>query len=379
MPPVLQTLSVLQIQDNGTEVVILPLSQKECMNSNEMKIGYVPYSADLTQPGDRRRFPYFARRSDTLYEVADPSKNYDIILLTGSSNLSLWLAYKKKHPHTRFIFEMVDSLIFDPNFYFKIFKGAGRFLNGKEKGLWLNYSRLIFKWIQLADAVLCSNEVLINHVLELNSNAFLSPDYLESEYHLRKKNYALQDGRMNLVWEGLSSVVPFFSEYRDMLAEVSSFCKLHIISNEKYPAIPGLYYKDTRAYLKQLPIETIFYPWDLNTHNEILVKGDCAIIPINRKMNFAWNKPANKLVSFWFSGLPTITSDTPAYLQLMNGAELEWSASNKREWVDKLKALYEMKPEARAAIGEKGFRYAKEHFSDEKLDSIWQSAFASIE
>jgi len=50
------------------------------MDFKKLKIGYVPYLRDLSQPGDRRRFPYFAARNHILFEIADIRKNYDIIL-----------------------------------------------------------------------------------------------------------------------------------------------------------------------------------------------------------------------------------------------------------------------------------------------------------
>ena len=48
------------------------------MDFKELKIGYVPYSSDLSQPADRRRFPLFAENNDITYEIADKNKIYDI-------------------------------------------------------------------------------------------------------------------------------------------------------------------------------------------------------------------------------------------------------------------------------------------------------------
>ncbi|MEP6582769.1 MAG: hypothetical protein ABJA90_00825, partial [Ginsengibacter sp.] len=130
------------------------------MVPKELNIGYVPYLPDLSQPGDRRRFPYFARRNNVRFEIADENKLYDVILLTASSNLSLWLNYKKKHPGTRFIFEMTDSLIFYSDVFSTLFKGVGRFLLQKEKGLYINYKMLLIKWLSIADVVICSSSEL---------------------------------------------------------------------------------------------------------------------------------------------------------------------------------------------------------------------------
>ncbi|MCO6497396.1 MAG: glycosyltransferase [Chitinophagaceae bacterium] len=348
------------------------------MGNNDKKIGYVPYSADLSQPGDRRRFPYFAGRHNIPFEIADPGKEYETLVLTGSSNLSLWLKYKKKYPGVKVIFEMVDNLIFAPDWYFRMFKGVGRYLNRREKALHLNYSKLVMDWIGLADVVLCSNNVLKEKAKEINPKSFLSPDYLESEYSLRKDDYQLKEEKLNLVWEGLSSLIWPFFEYADLLKEASSFCRLYILSNEKYPAIPGLYHKDVKSRVQQLPIEVTFYPWDLKTHTQIMTKADCAIIPISRKSTFMWNKPGNKLVSFWFLGMPAVTSATPAYQELMQGAGLDYCASDTGDWLEKLRALHAMKPEERKAIAEKGYAFVKENFSDVRLDEIWIKAFDTI-
>ncbi len=347
------------------------------MKLMDSKIGYVPYLADLSQPGDRRRFPYFANRYNIAFEIADPFKKYDVVLLTAPSNLSLWLHYKERYPETRFLFEMVDSLIFDSGLFTKWFKGIGRFLLGKEKNLTIRYTDLILKWIRIADVVICSNEVLRQAVLETNEKAILSPDYLESEYRLRKDNFEIS-GKMKLVWEGQSVVLPHFLAYRKLLAEVSDFCELHIISNPSYPVIPKLYSVKIDSFLKKLPIKTHFHEWTLETHNVSLIKGDCAIIPLDPQNEFGWNKPANKLVSFWFCGLPTVVSDTPAYRAVMDHAKSPLYCHTEREWVDQLRKVFEMAAAQRAAISQHNYDYTKNYYSDDELDKIWERIFSEV-
>ena len=48
------------------------------MDFKKLKIGYVPYLPDLSQPGDRRRFPYFAKRNNVPFEIADKNKESDL-------------------------------------------------------------------------------------------------------------------------------------------------------------------------------------------------------------------------------------------------------------------------------------------------------------
>ncbi len=66
------------------------------MDFKQLRIGYVPYSSDLSQPADRRRFPLFAKNNNVTYEIANVNKVYDIIILPAPANLSKWLIYKKK-------------------------------------------------------------------------------------------------------------------------------------------------------------------------------------------------------------------------------------------------------------------------------------------
>ena len=97
-----------------------------------LRIGYVPYNSDLSHPDDRRRFPFFAERNDVHFEVADSRKSYDVILLPAPANLSQWLLYKKRNPHTRFIFEMVDMRMDPAETFNTLFKCIGGFVIGKE-------------------------------------------------------------------------------------------------------------------------------------------------------------------------------------------------------------------------------------------------------
>lgn len=347
------------------------------MDIREVKIGYVPYLQDLSQPGDRRRFPYFAKRYNILFEIADINKDYDVIILTAPSNLSLWLDYKKKHSETKFLFEMVDSLIYASGLFNRVFKGVGRYLIRKEKYIHLNYTKLIFHWMKVANVVICSNEVLRQSALKLNKNAVLSPDYLEDEYSFTKQDFNIE-GKMKLVWEGQSFVLPHFLHYRKVFREVSAFCELHIISTSKYPVLPKVLFSSTESLLRKLPIKTYYHHWNIDSHCDHLINGDCAVIPLNRRDPFGWNKPANKLISFWFLGLPTITSATPAYQSVMAKAGSDLYCYSVEEWISKLKWIYELSPEERRSISEKNLHFVKENYSDLRLDEIWKNIFQLI-
>lgn len=343
----------------------------------ELKIGYVPYLPDLSQPGDRRRFPYFAKRNNVPFEIANKNKFYDIILLTASSNLSQWLIYKKKNPETRFIFEMTDSLIFSSDIFSTLFKGIGRFILRKEETLYINYKKLLIKWLHIADIVICSSTEIKKIIEQWNKNIVISLDYLQNEAKFLKNNYSIE-GKMKLVWEGQSVVFPHLLYFKDVFKEVNSFCELHVITDEKFPSYGGLIKKDVVTIINQLPITTIFHKWELYSNYKELSKFDCGIIPLNRKNIFGWHKPANKLISFWFTGLPTLVSNTPAYTELMEMAGNKMYCSNTKDWVSKIKEIGDMKATERESMAKNNLRYAQNHYSDEALDLIWNQVFEKL-
>jgi glycosyltransferase involved in cell wall biosynthesis len=339
-----------------------------------LKIGYIPYSADLSQPADRRRFPHFAKRKNVHYEIADPKKKYDVIILPAPSNLSKWLLYKKKNPTTIFIFEMVDSLIFNVDLFLKLFKGVGRFLMRKDSLIYFNYRKLIIKWIKIADVVICSSTEIKTSILKWNQNVFVSLDYLENEYQSVKNNFEI-NGKMKLVWEGQGSVLPHFLHFKKLFQQINSFCELHVITSEKYSLSGQFRKRDSKKILSKLPINTIFHEWQMGSKDEILSECDCGIIPLNPKHLFGWHKPANKLISFWFTGLPTIVSDTPAYKELMNEAGNDLYCSTIEDWVKKINLIKNMTPSQRENISKRDRMFVQKNYSDEALDNVWEEIF----
>ena len=92
----------------------------------------------------------------------------------------------------------------------------------------------------------------------------------------------------------------------------------------------------------------------------------------------AWHKPANKLISFWFAGVPTIVSGTPAYTELMQDAGTDLYCSDDEEWISGIKKIYDMTSAERKNLAEKNLRYVKTYYSDEALDSAWFKIFEKL-
>ncbi|MDQ2718974.1 MAG: hypothetical protein M3Z26_04330 [Bacteroidota bacterium] len=347
------------------------------MNIKKLKIGYVPYSLDLTHPGDRRRFPYFAKKNNIPFEIADSNSRYDIVLLNVQNNLSKWLIYKSKHPGTKFIFEMTDSVIYSSDLFRTLFKGIGRFLLRRESQLFINYKSPVKRWLKIADVVLCSSNNVKRSIQHFNSNIVVSIDYLQSEYKFSKNDYQIE-GKMKLVWEGLGDVLLHLLKFKEVFRQVNSFCELHIITSEKYAAYGNVLKKNVSGILAQLPIKTVFHKWEMNTKDIILSECDLGIIPLNNKNLFAWHKPANKLISFWFTGLPTVVSDTPAYTELMNSAVTNLYCSDTNDWVNKIHLVKNMKSQERENLAKSNLNFVKDNYSDQSLDSVWMQTIEKL-
>lgn len=334
------------------------------------KIGYIPYSSDLNQVADRRRFPLFAKRNNIFYEIADFSKKYAVVILPAPSNLTKWLQYKRKNPQTVFVFEMVDSLIHQKDWINLLIKGTGRFLIGKESRPVLIHRNLLIKWIEIADFVICSSPVTLEIVKRWNKNTFFNIDYQQEEYHFLKEDYSFE-GKMKLFWEGQGVVLPQLLYYRDLFKKINSFCELHIVTSNSFPRWGQFFKQDTISFLKKLPIKSYFHLWSREKNPELFSTFDCGIIPIDPRDEYAWNKPANKLISFWFSGIPTLTSNTPAYCEVGKRTQGDFLCETTADWVEKLSWIKDMSSNERKNMAIKNHQFAKNLFSDEILDEFW--------
>lgn len=348
------------------------------MNFKKVKIGYVPYLPDLSQPADRRRFPFFAKANEIPFEIADQNKKYDVILLTAFANLSQWLVYKKKNPDTRFIFEMVDSLIFSPNLFDTLFKGVGKFITGNESSLHLNYRNILVEWLKAADLVICSSTGTKEVIKQWNKNVVVSLDYMQNEVIKKKSDYTI-NGKMKLVWEGQGIVCRHLLNYKELFKKINSFCDLYIITDETYPMFGGLIKRNISAIIEQLPIKTFFHKWEIYKNFEELIEYDCGIIPLNKNNKLALYKPANKLISFSFAGLPSVVSDIPSYIEFMNYAGTELYCSGIDEWVSKIKSVRNMTVGEREAIATKNLGYVRKNYSNESLHEHWHQIFEKVE
>ena len=125
------------------------------MNLKNLKIGYVPMNRNFNSPGDLRRFYYYAKKRNLKFEYADPSQNYDLVILTQSADITIWSEYSKGN--CKVIFDIVDSYMSVPKWHLKgLFRGLAKYFVGQTRNLRLNYRKALEAMCQRADAVVCS-------------------------------------------------------------------------------------------------------------------------------------------------------------------------------------------------------------------------------
>src|SRR5258708_14810578 len=94
-----------------------PVQTSKEMNFSAARIGFVPLNRSLTHPFDLRNFLYYAKKRTVKFEIAEPGREYDVILLTPHVDLTVWSRYERSR--AKIIYMTVDSYLSIPRFDLK--------------------------------------------------------------------------------------------------------------------------------------------------------------------------------------------------------------------------------------------------------------------
>ncbi len=141
-----------------------------------MRIGYAPYDATLTQPGDRRRFPFYAGRRGIPFELADPSRDYDVVVVTPRADLAAWTRYRRGR--SKVVFDMVDAyLSIPPSDPKAILRGPAKFLAGEARHPFFSYRGALERILERADAATCATPNQAAEIQPLCDNVHVVLDF----------------------------------------------------------------------------------------------------------------------------------------------------------------------------------------------------------
>jgi glycosyltransferase involved in cell wall biosynthesis len=343
-----------------------------------LRVGYVAYEPAITSPGDRRRFPYYARKRGIDFEVADISKDYDLVVVTPRSDLLGWSRYRPGQ--AKLIFDMVDSYLEIPRTNAKaLLRGPAKFAAGESSTPFFSYRRAIERVLERADAGTSATPEQAAAMSRFCSNVHPILDFeMETVQHV-KEDYSAATP-FKIVWEGLGENMHWFSLIREPLHEVARQrpLELHLVTQPTYRQFMQRFWtRDTAKMAAQIFENVQLHQWTVDAVSQVATQCDLAAIPLSLEEPFARGKPESKLIIFWSIGLPVITSATPAYIRVMSAAGQDNYCSSTGEWTRKLSRLVE-DDAAREQAGRGGRAYAQREYSEDRLMARWDRVFDSL-
>jgi len=344
----------------------------------DLRIGYVPASADFTHPADRRRFPAYASRRNLRIETADPTEYYDLVIVTLKADLTRWGRYTKAN--ARVLFDMIDSYYAVPRTDIKgLLRGSAKFVTGEVSHLVPSYWSMLDAMCRRADAVVCTTEEQAQHARRFCDNVHVILDIHSDLVGQVKQNYAAGEV-FNLVWEGLPQNIRFLEELSGALAYLSSKYKiaLHVVTDLHYYEYMGRYWKRaTWRRARKIFKDTYLYEWNPQLLSPILVACDLGLIPVPLSSPLEAGKPENKLLLFWRMAVPVVTSATRAYRRTMRQAGVEMCCHTLQDWKRTLE-YYLLNEDARSGAGRRGKGFADTCYGEAAILARWDGVMASL-
>jgi hypothetical protein len=343
----------------------------------KVRVGYVPISTDFKSPGDKRRFVYYANLRNINFEIADPERKYDLVVITQNADLSLWKNYDKGG--AKIVYDLIDSYLAIPKNDIKgKLRGLAKYFSGKSRHLIFDHWKAIEDMCSRADAVICSTQEQRKEISKFCSNVHIILDAHMGVARVHKSDYRSQIP-FRLVWEGLPQNINSLNIIAPSIKYLNrkTPIELHIITDAYFNRYLGKYWKINSLKFAQTSFQNIiFHEWAEETCADYICSCDLAIIPLNLSDPFATGKPENKLLLFWRMGMPVVTSASPAYSRAMKLAGMEYTAKCDNDWI---KILSELMADSvtRQEAGVLGKSYVEHNFSEMNLMAQWDRVFAS--
>lgn len=345
---------------------------------HRLRVGYVPISSTLNAPGDRRRFVHYAQKRNLQFEIADPRKDYDLVVLTALADISIWSRYHKG----KIVYDLVDSYLAIPKTNIKgVFRGLAKFLTRQSRYPQLSHWKAVQGMCERADAVICSTEEQKSVILNYSSNVHIVLDSHSMAVRSSKTDYTTANP-IRLVWEGQPQTLGSLKLIHPVLIELGKKYPLevHLVTDAESHRYLGRFGRAKTLALAQRALPDIrlqFHTWEENTLSSVITACDLAVIPLHLDDAFAAGKPENKLLLLWRMGMPVVVSATPAYGRAMSGAGLNLLCQDNAQWLANLELLITTE-KLRIDAGFRGRAYAEQKHGEENLLIHWDMVFTSL-
>ena len=339
-----------------------------------MKIGYVPYSNDLSHPADRRRLGFWAESTHSKLEIEYPL-NSDLLVLSNAANFAIWLD-RAKQP---IVLDLVDAYFGEnPNLIRDFLRNGLRSATGTSSLRWMRYTAHLNYAIRKSNKVVVASKEQAEIISDIGGIPFIIPDNHSELIHeeiVPKKN----NRQVRLLWEGYGYTFKHFKAVAENLDEVltKNDWYLDLVTTPFFPRWGGKFgeidlSKMVTSFFPKSYTNVQVIPWSIPNLIDTSRNASLALIPIDTTDKFGYLKSENKLLSMWTLGLPTFVSNTPSYSRVIRDSGVNSQYLVNQKWSKVFSAIKESKfdfLEDRKIIQ----RYIDLNHSPKKIEYLWSS------
>lgn len=350
--------------------------------SENVRVGYVPYSEDLQHPGDRRRIASWARDKSIELEIENPLDS-DLLVLSNAANFGYWL----KRACQPVILDLVDGYLGEhPRFMKDATRNIVRSIRRKSDLRWITYTKHLRYACRKSAAVIVASPEQRDVIQEFNKNVHIILDDLSelgspAANSLHLISSAEQDPpKQWIFWEGFGFTL---NHFQSVASEIDRFLKnsgwgMYLVTNVEFSRWGGYIGKVKARSLinKWFPLSALnieIVPWSLTNVTDFAHRSTIGIIPIDLEDKFAVLKPENKLLSMWKLGLPCLFSPIHSYKRVAVASGQESSIVTPSQWLSALQRIANSQTE-RGQMRAAGQNYLEINQSHEALVSKWNRA-----
>lgn len=341
-------------------------------------MGYVPYAPNCAGPADRRRFCHWARARGLEYEVADVSRGYDLVVVSGAADFSLW----RRRPRElgKLVLDLTDPYLSQELTLAERLKGPLKFLTRRWKHWEWSFSGALQALCRRVDGIVCSTPEQARKLALLNPRVQTTLDFDGGDLSMMKSTCEAHRP-FRLVWEGVGDSLLGFRPLAPVLQELSREFPLevHLLTDLRFRRMNHLFPSDSRGLLRRLlpGVSTYLYEWNKSMLSTIACHCDLAILPVDMSNPMVRDKAENRLMLFWRMGVPCAASATPAFQRVFRECGLSDGFETAEDWRVGLRRLIGNQEERLRNV-EAGRAYLAERVSEQQLLANWDSLIEAV-
>lgn len=229
---------------------------------------------------------------------------------------------------------------------------------------WIKNFNKTQKIIGISDAVICGNQYLCDYAKQFNSNTFIIPTTIDTDYHL-PITHSNKNEKICIGWTGSHTTITHFETIIPVLKKIK----------EKYQNL--IYFKvigDSNYENKELGIKG--HAWSIQTEIEDLQELNIGIMPLPDD-KWSKGKCGFKGLQYMALKIPSILSPVGVNTTIIQHEKNGYLASTEDEWIDILSNLIESK-ELRTKIGQEGRKTIINEFSVNSQKETYLKIFNSL-